>query len=131
MNEELNSLPDQELSERFAVEVDRWTCERDDGRDFFGEGARPHLYWIAPGTTLRLASCHPFATDSNAVLLWLDRVSDMAWDAARGPGGFRVSLNLRQYHGFSLGNPRIIDAFAPTFARAGCIAMIRAKRAGA
>ncbi len=122
MSDNLDQLSDAALSEVFAVEVagflpmdhmlwDVGACrlpfcrERSDGR------------WIATGNL-------PFATSADAVLPCM---RDIQWTARNGHDYcdemHRVTI-LRNGSGHI-----IAEAFAPTFARAACIALIRAKRA--
>jgi hypothetical protein len=98
MNDELDTMPDAQLSEVFAVEVagmEKRHVEAD--------------LWHGMETQ--------FATDANAVLPWLPK----HWRAEAGilyePKRDVVIVKVKDGR-----------ASAPTFARAACIALIRAAR---
>lgn len=104
MNDELDHMTDAALSEAFAVECagcsdDRW-------------------YYTSPSKDTGSYLIPPFATSADAVLPFLAgacRLAEFRWN----PAG---RLVLHRHHGPSI----CVDA--PTFARAACIALIRAKR---
>jgi len=101
MNDELDNLSDTALSEVFAVEVAGYEKLANE--------------WFAGDVSL---SGNPsFATSPAAVLPYLSKVR---WKAQQfPPDGVWIDLDAPAYG----------DAYAPTFARAACIALIRAKRA--
>jgi hypothetical protein len=126
MSDELDSLTNAQLSEAFAVEVDGWK------RGTTIEG-KPAL-WPPDKEppTKRKQGMWPygisvgdrFATSTDAVLPFLDK---HPWNARNGvdycDGHHRVTIT-------GIGRPGIVsEAFSTTFARAACIALIRAARA--
>jgi hypothetical protein len=114
MTDELDSKTDAELSEIFAVEVSAFTdCEIIDG--MYGQIKVPE-----------------YSTDSNAVLPWLEKNIPEKYETTYPFGGWFV------YSSFDEGKWLVslahnghyeFHAAAKTFARAACIALIRAKRA--
>lgn len=117
MNDDLDSKTDAEISEIFAVEVAGW-------RDADPTETREHYRsWIPPGKK-PIRNCRyserpaPFATSADAMLPWLEKhvAASMSYLPHANPGGWYASLSS-------------VKVVAPTFARAACIALIRAKRA--
>lgn len=112
----LATLPDSDLSALFAVEVAGWkeastaACPHKIAvREVFGDDG------------LRCVVIPHYATSADAVLPWLENWSH-CWAVDREPG--------EDYY-VVLGHPELdaFEATASTFARAACIALIKAKRA--
>lgn len=100
----LDQATDAELNELFSHEVAGWiksvVTNKPDG----------HPWMKSPPI---------FATDANAVLPWLEKCGP--WKADQSPpDGVWVSVD----------RPAFAQAYADTFARAACLALIRARRAG-
>jgi hypothetical protein len=112
VTDELDQLSDAALSEVFAVEVAGWTRT--------GMKAR-HLAWNPPAKFPGFTP-PPYATSADAVLPHLDADGWGEMNHTRGNGQWRVRVKPMGVVGFAEGR-------APTFARAACIALIRAKRA--
>lgn len=111
MSDDLDSLSDQELSERFATEVAGWKLLHWEDRK-----GNPCRGWMDAAKV----QCRPlteYATDANAVMPWLS-VHD--WSISETTNG----MMKRQFE------CKLRDqlTFAPTFARAACIALLRSKR---
>lgn len=111
----LDTLSDAELNECFAVEVAGWKRANPE------ETRERYQHWLPPGkqpvkNIIYTARPESFSTDANAVLPWLEK--DGIWECVfvGCRGGYAVSVG----HG--------PDSEARTFARAACIALIRAKR---
>lgn len=114
----LDNLPDAQLSWLFAVEVAGYTLD--------GDG------WFVPPPPARQIALLPselpsYTTSADAVMPFIHQPSGWAeflqWDQADGrqaPPRWRARVMGR--HGF-------IEGEAPTFARAACLALIRATRA--
>jgi len=119
MSDELDTKTDGELSGVFAVGVAGW---RDDTE-------LPNVFWRTKrkggeGLTLeRKKGFDKFATDANAVMPWLGKFGDAA-------ASFCPEDKGRWYVGITgFGGEFCECAFASTFARAACVALIRAARA--
>lgn len=98
----LDTLSDAELNERFAVEVAGGRIhDRRDSESVLVE-INGEIDWLPH-----------FSTDANAVLPWLENKYWESWPDGDGSRCVEVTGHL---------------GFAPTFARAACIALIRAKR---
>jgi hypothetical protein len=111
MRDELDNMGDAELSAVFAREVAGWIQEK-------GFMRSPDFVTYVINKS---ESFTRFATDANAVLPWLNK---QGWAAAFLPKcvtPFTVCTG---------GQWRSIDGCADSFARAACLALIRAKRAG-
>jgi hypothetical protein len=108
MSTDLDQLTDRDLSNVFAVEVAGWTC---DVLNRFATSADDVLPYLHPHlfTVGRL-----FRGDGDNI------------DAA-APMTYVVTI----YHGGTCGNGAAGKAESNTFARAACIALLRAKRAKA
>lgn len=125
MSDELNQLTDAQLSEVFAVEVAGW--KRGDVRWPPGE-ADETAGWIPPGekSPRGYPCCPSFATSADAVLPFVHKAGwaeCLQWDMENGkPTAFRWRVRVVGRRG------GYIEGEAPTFARAACIALIRAKR---
>jgi hypothetical protein len=147
MNDQLDQLTDAELSEAFAVEVAGWTWRHSPGAhavptrkmlcppSYVSPTAWGELIFkageglpTAAGIIVdRFAPFPPFTTSADAVLPWLKKAG--AWGNKYSPaGGHEVSC-----YRWSGDKDRVewFGATAPTFARAACISLIRAKRATA
>lgn len=128
MNDELDKLSDAELSELFAVEVAGWVYVPDGcGVQWF---VPPNL---PPAANLRTNRPVPqFSTDTNAVLPWLEKWK-LGAPHTKGPSAYLKNdgWSVVAYNGKEPPNHANAIAVAPTFARAACIALIRAKRARA
>lgn len=116
-NDNLDTLSDAELSEAFAVEC----------AGFVDEPNFPHMFWLGPDGCMEAKQTEDgepvdfFATSADAVLPILDKTGRWTSDysvTSEPPG---AEHHVRLYLG--------TRAFAPTFARAACIALLRAKRA--
>lgn len=103
MTDDLDTKTDAQISEIFASEVASWSDI--DIRRYRGT---EHI--------------SRFATDANAVLLWLERYSHV--EARRLDGQWRVTIVT--YYGHGIVTKHYADSHS--FARAACIALIRAKR---
>ncbi len=107
MSTDLSQLTDAQLSEAFAVEV-------------AGMERLTHTLWVFPGG---LAQPLNFATSADAVLPYLKATGWTSYSGGDANPPFkavRVSVD-RAGHDF--------DGYAPTFARAACIALLLARRA--
>lgn len=119
MTDELDNLPDVELSAVFAVEVAGWK----------DSPIYPESHWITPvgkHVDKKLRLDFPFANSMDALMPWLDKM--FFWECRFGPFGrkepkfFSVSVSL-------VPGSMFYYSHAPTPARAACIAILRAKRA--
>lgn len=121
-NDNLDGLSDAALSEAFAVEVAGWThsvADASRGTRWWSDEKGGH---ISPYSDPD--SGFSFATSADAVLPFLEK--GVSWHSAFHAGaGYMVthSSQCGQYIGECDAAPRV------TFARAACIALIRAKRA--
>jgi hypothetical protein len=119
MTPELESMPDAQLAEVFAVECAGWTKLTDEWRDkhFWSDKYK----WLPAGEYPAVSPVREcfFATSADAVLTFLEAARD--WRAYRD----QYSEVIR----VSVGLVCVNIGVAPTFARAACIALIRAKRA--
>lgn len=118
MNDELDKLSDLELSIHFAREVALWSLNFENG------------YWIRPDGSEVLREdgdegpAFPiFATSADAVLPWLEKEW---WDA-----NHRWTPLFRAFNVWIKESESKVSGYgsSPSFARAACIALIRAKRA--
>lgn len=110
MSDELDALSDAQLSEVFAVEVAGWTFREE------------HHWCFAKGNDYARKGDLVFSTSADAVLPYLS-AHCVTWRCMGYPDGS---------HGFILwptSTSRDFQSSAPTFARAACIALLRAKRA--
>jgi hypothetical protein len=142
----LDTLSDAEINECFAVEVAGWTPwleKRGDYTHYIWQKAGDKLPWMnyRDGEKYRQNYTKAgkfdsmkhvdhlrlvFSTDSNAVLPWLEK-----WpiaSATRLDRGWSVTLLTESGEGETYNTHDAGDAEAPTFARAACIALIRAHR---
>lgn len=112
--DDLDQLSDEKLSECFVVEVAGWIHGQ-----FVNDWWRPGSDMVEPVPS--------FATDANAVLPWLEK---HGWKATGvRAGGTSATTMIVLSHDLmteitALSCDRIND-----FARAACVALIRAKRA--
>lgn len=131
-NDNLGTLSDSLLSEAFAIEVAGWTKVR---RTIRGAGAperEPSPYGFPPGKNYE-CSVTPFATSADAVLPWLEKYGvSHQYTPERGhifmlySDGFAHGARCQYCVGHYMEpSPRT------TFARAACLALIRARRAEA
>lgn len=134
MNDDLDQKTDAELNEIFAVEVAglRKVPAEDYGADGFWEKV-PHPRALVSGGRFTLPF---FSTDANAVLPYIHE-----FGLQKFPGGepyyFEAKSPICREQGWMLrlmfahhdGDIVSEQTEAPTFARAACIALIRAKRA--
>lgn len=144
-DDDLSNLSDAELNECFAVEVaniphyftimkrglyyrpnaNGYTARIEEAWKVEEAIADQHVYPHDEPVTKHRLKRPPFSTDANAVLPWLE---DCAVKAVRqcGEEGFPDEWMVDVFNGAPMGYG---TATAPTFARAACIALIRAKRA--
>lgn len=121
--DDLESLEDGALSEVFAVEI----CETVKPIPSNVEGVR--FYEDTRNGALRRSDWRndfwtEFCTDANAVLPWLEKCD--SWQSLFDQG------EMREYTVTVWpGDGDCCDAESTTFARAACLALIRAKRASA
>ena len=121
MNDELESLSPTELDKVFALEVAGWTeiLKRVDR----SHDEPAHEYWWWRTTDGREAACPDrFSSDANAVLPFLKGFHAYDW---------HIDKEERERIGSNV-CVALINApcsMAPTFARAACLALIKAKRA--
>jgi len=108
-NDSLSELTDAELSRAFAKEVCGWAVFR-----YEGEAD----WWFSDGVIKHGSKLPAFATSADAVLPWLRECDH--WCATEY-NGYGLWLDVE--------TPHVGDTCAPTFARAACIALIKAKRA--
>lgn len=116
MTDNLDSLPDSELNQLFAVEVE--CCTRVAPAQWVRDAKR-RIWGSRPGESFRFP-LPEYCTDANAVLPWLGT----DWDVrARNGSHVRVTYYRpsEQIEG---------EANNGSFARAAVIALIRARRAG-
>jgi len=111
--DQLDGLTDAEISEPFAVEYLGWRFKEN------SEELRPNA-WIDPQGHAYYNEPYypPFATSSDAVLPYA--TPRFGCGKMEG-GGWMASAHTA--------SGDILTAKAPTFARAACIALLRAKRA--
>jgi hypothetical protein len=112
MKTELENLTDAQLSEAFAVEVAGWS-KRNDG--WFVPPSPTGLPWIA-------AEVKSFASSADYVMPFMNQHT-AELDHSRIAG-----WHVRIYQGSTPRGRNGYDATQPTFARAACIALIKAKR---
>lgn len=116
MNDNLDTLTELELTEIFAVEVAEWRR---------GDGKREYpFFWYSDRGVESLGSLPNFATDADALMPWLSRYHNECRNNAGG--GWQITLVSGGPEFKTLGESH--TQFI-TFARAACIALIRAKRA--
>ena len=115
MSDELDGLSDARLSEVFAVEVAGFAASR----------FAVHVSGTAEYPIWAQALPPPFATDANAVLPYLSKESWWAENDHDKNG----MVFVRIWTG--IGESCHLVGIAPIFARAACIALIRAARAKA
>lgn len=145
MNDELDTLTDEKLSEVFAVEVAKTYCRHPLVRGDKTKGIVARFHGgitKSPGSQERSidvtlwrdgrygGSLWPsFATDANAVLPWLEKQMQWAINGCGVPeiplAGWSVLIQTPTKSDFAANN---FVGRAPTFARAACIALIRAHR---
>lgn len=121
MPDELDQLSDAALSERVAVECLGWV-ERDSSFE--------ECQWEMPDG--ERCALPPFATSADAVLPILAEHCEKTGDAWRALGKREVVFILSPAYSRVHLAPGILSEWgvkAPTFARAACIALLRAKRA--
>jgi hypothetical protein len=111
VNDNLDTLTDAQLNECFAVEV--------------AELAGLHWSEVSERLSCKDSSGLPskvpdFSTDANAVLPWLEKHYHADIGCAKDAGWW-VLISLDGWES-------VVKAEAPTFARAACIALIRANR---
>jgi hypothetical protein len=111
MTDELDKMSEAELNRIFAVEVAGWHA---DLPIQYTSGYRPGSDRPEP--------IPPYATDANAVLPWLEKNDSWhgGYDGTGGPITYECEVFSRASY---------FKAMAPTFARAACVSLIRAKRA--
>lgn len=114
MTDELDSLPDAKLSEVFAMEVAGWKKVEDCG----WSDSDDEMIWDYAEDEL---ASPIFATSADAVLPWLMQIE--WWGDGIKSKQRLVGVDVNTKPGYC------VQAIAPTFARAACIALIRAKRA--
>lgn len=116
MSYELDSLTDAKLSEVFAVEVAGWARDGSALSPLRWKDAAGEMPWDYENDKLGQPK---FATSADAVMPFLE--GSGCWRAYREKHGQGVLISV------GLIKPAI--GFSHTFARAVCIALIRAKRA--
>jgi len=109
MTDELETKTEAELSAVFAIEICGFHKEAD-------------TYWVDGNEDL-VCDIPDFATDANAVLPWLEEYENVEF--------YFCSEDFDKWYVGILYNNGISGAFGfdKTFARAACIALIRAARA--
>lgn len=118
------ALSEAELGETFAVEVAGWRARRAEGyvaayEIVFADGSLSDIKYGSASHAFAVEA--RFASSADAVLPWLMKYD--SWMAQHGIGDVMVSTDHDH------GDPDGYVGIAPTFARAACIALIRAKRA--
>ena len=126
----LDQLSDAQLSETFAAEVVGARTI------MHPEGALVHVHESIP---LGMCNAGDFATSADAVLPWMEKVTFRVEYNPNCPSKYLIRMSGKgrgridglSYYGIG-GNAPTKDSltFGSTFARAACIALIRAKRAG-
>lgn len=111
MNDELEKLSDDQLSEVFAMEV---------------EGMRPYKdgFWHSAPPLRSIVQLPSFATSADAVLPFLN---GKPYGVVQGVHNCPINKVAVIIYTGSIQTDH--QAIAPTLARAACIALIRAKRA--
>lgn len=135
MNDDLEAMSDSELSARVALEVAGWFCMRFGYPE--GQHGQQSPGMLSCDPSHKDACWHnghsqfqvppPFATSADAVLPWLEK---QGWKCAGNRAGqtsattvFVVCHQSASQEGFAVSCDQPND-----FARAACIALIRAKR---
>lgn len=123
-DDDLDQKTDDEISAILALEVAQWTYWPADSLDF-----RSHEHWRDSENEVHVEPA--FATDASAVLPWLEK-----WQKEEDPSRHRL-VKMAYGHGYlgvghfctMHGEDHLHVGYAPSFARAACVALIRAKRA--
>ena len=122
MTDELDTLTDDKLSKVFAVEVAGWTYHKPKPQDLKNPKPTPYVWKCAKGEW----QCNPtFATDANAVMPYLE---GKRWGVVKDKGKTDgIIFSFYNAYGDACG----LNTVAPTFPRAACLALLRAKRESA
>jgi len=119
-NTQLEEMTDAELSEAFALEVAGWTKDSD------GD------WWSAGGFVRDFSGNPMFATSADAVLPWLEKKEVVEVIYNNNPNSCAAGFSVKVSDAFTedLKEPKGRSGWvmAATFARAACIALIKAKR---
>ena len=123
----LDTLTDAELSEVFAVEVAGWRRSTTSDRQPYGRRAKL-IDWVCERKAVVYTHVR-FATSADAVMPFLENfaghICERCFDYAK-PHVVRVLPSLKYRESYR----QEFRGESSTFARAACIALIRAKRAG-
>lgn len=121
----LENLTDAELTEVFAMTVAGWTYHELTGFVFVpcAPGRGP-VVWFN-GKDSPCSKLPPYATSADLILPWLEKSSSEASHIHREKSGWIWEMKIWNENGSYFP----IESQAPTFARAACLALIRAKRA--
>jgi len=123
----LDTLTDDQLSDVFALEVAGWIFN----------SSQYGIIWTNRDSRSEGLDLPNFSTDSNAVLPWLEKHAGCEIQRVHQLNGGIVAPQLPLHWRAQLflgldhekdDEPIYAIAVAPTFARAACIALIRAKR---
>lgn len=118
MNDELDSLSDQELSERFAVEVAGWT------RGYLGN---PTM-WVHPDGA-PMGFIPEFSRSADAVLPFCEKFDNTVIVFNSGSWSVEIQKETGTVEGEDYDIVSIAEYDDPKLARAACLALLKAKEA--
>lgn len=129
MSDNLDIISDAALNEVFAVEVAALTEIRDSTRWEMTDPPDDPIVRVGRDDNGGKNAVKDFSTDANAVLPWLEKQRALNFNVAAAMGTRITTGVVWSVRLIDLRDNQMMQGEAPTFARAVCIALIRAKRA--